>query len=454
MKLFKYWLPTVMVAVTLSASVSASSYKRGEVNDELDERDYEAVTEFVNSKRTIPLQEKACNLSLAGDIRAEWHHYVEKVNGEKRRGHARLGDGTTATNGTRAGSNDFDVELNLHIDYKCDRSWGVAHIEFDNDMGITDPKYCATQADAAPTLAGTSYQTFCDRCAHGSGTCDCLCLRKAYLGYNVCADGCSRFDIEIGRRRLYDVFDSRVQFQSFFDGTLLRYATQLDCCADAYVNVGLFVVDSHAHHLGWAIEGGLLNICDSGFDVKYSYIDWEKNGDNRCFERHALGTQYQVHQFTGYYHFCPEVLCMPAKAYGAVLWNADAPRTLYTNNKRENLGWYIGAIFGEVCCEGDWSVDINYQYVEAQAVPDHDVSGNGRGNIRNECLYMLGAPATAVAATARGNANFQGWRVEGLYALTDNLSLDASFVYSRAADKGIGGSLNYSKWKLAAIYAF
>jgi hypothetical protein len=60
----------------------------------------------------------------------------------------------------------------------------------------------------------------------------------------------------------------------------------------------------------------------------------------------------------------------------------------------------------------------------------------------------------ANAINAKGNANYKGWKIEGLYALTDDLSIDASFQYARACDKSIGGKLNYSRWKLAAIYAF
>ena len=48
---------------------------------------------------------------------------------------------------------------------------------------------------------------------------------KAYMGYNICASGCTRIDVELGRRPLWTVFDSRIQFGSRFDGLLLRYST-------------------------------------------------------------------------------------------------------------------------------------------------------------------------------------------------------------------------------------
>ena len=429
------------------------------LTDELDERDFEALIEYVNSKRTITLQEKACNLSISGDIRAEWQHIREKQDGDRRRGGGATDcsgvDPAGRSGGARIGNNDFDVEFNLYFDYKCDRTWGVAQLQFDNSMGIKGSnKISPTQGNAQANAEGVCKRTAAES-LQGSGTCDSLCLRRAYWGYNVCADGCSRFDIEVGRRRLYDVFDSRVQFQSFFDGVLLRYATQVDCCADAYINFGAFVVDERSNHFGWVIEGGLLNLCDSGFDVKYSFIDWKKDGHNRFSNsvqtvRKSKGSRFQVHQLTGAYHLEPEVLCMPAKLYGAVLWNSAAEKgQARFNNKRENAAWYLGFLVGEVCREGDWALDINYQYVEAQAVPNEDVGGIGRGNVLNENPYQ-----TDVAANCRGNANYQGVHIEGLYAITDNLSVDATFEYARSAEKSIGGPLNYSKWKVATIYAF
>lgn len=464
MNFLRFWLPTVIAAVSLTASAAhaACDCGRGENDVELNERDFDAVADYINSKRTIELQEKACNLAISGDVRAEWAHIKDKVNGIRRRGGGATDcTGTTrplnpvsgTPNGQRIGSSDFDVELNLHFDYKCDRSWAVAQLQFDNPMGVKESnKYSTGQLFG--DLEGTEFpQTACDdvddNAPFGSGRCDGICLRKAYFGYNVCADGCTRFDVEIGRRRFYDVFDSRIEFDSQFDGVLLRYATQIDCCSDAYINLAGFVIDERANHFGWAVEAGMLNICDSGFDAKYSFIDWHKKGQNRAGVSNARGWQFEVHQFLGYYHFDDEILCMPAKAYGAFLFNGIAAQRPQTNQKKRGHAWYIGALVGEVCREGDWSLDVNYQYVQAQAIPDADVSGIGRDNPLGETFTQWNT-----APNARGNANFKGWRVEGLYALTDNLSLDATFQYARSADTSIGGKLNYSKWKLAAIYAF
>jgi len=471
MKFIKFWLPVVALSCGLTATAYADcNCTFDSLHDELDQRDIEAVIEFVNSKRTIDLQEKACNLAISGDIRTDWQHICEKVkadgNWEKRRGGSAIN-----CDGDRIGRNFFNVQFNLMFDYRCDRSWGVAHVEFKNTMGIREnhQKGCAVN-DPVPPENGTNVaqNTSTDCIQHdnsymqGSGETNGLNLRKAYWGYNFCADGSSRFDIEVGRRRLYDVFDSRIQFGAQFDGVLLRYASQFDC-ADAYVNGAAFVVDERVNHWGGIVEGGILNLCDYGFDLKYSFTYWHKKGENRCGTRNAVGSRFKNSQWTAIYHLDPEILCAPASIYGAVLVNHGAKK-IPTVGKKKNVGWYLGARVGEVCGAGDWSVDFNWQAVPVQAVADGDVSGIGRGNIRKSTITQNNAAGVTTAATqpmlnvnpkqARGNANYHGFKLMGLYGVTDNLSLEASYQWARQDSKSIGDKIKYSNFKLEAIYAF
>ena len=190
----------------------------------------------MNSKRTIDLQEKAPGAQPSHQRRHpyHWQHVNEKVNGNKRRGGS-----ADLCDDDRVGRNLFNVQFNLMFDYRCDRSWGVAHVEFKNQMGIREnhQKGCDVQplvlAENGDNTAIGDDASDCIQRANsymfGSGEKNGLSLRKAYWGYNICADGTSRFDIETGRRRLYDVFDSRIQFNAQFDGILLRYASQFDC---------------------------------------------------------------------------------------------------------------------------------------------------------------------------------------------------------------------------------
>jgi len=100
---------------------------------------------------------------------------------------------------------------------------------------------------------------------------------------------------------------------------------------------------------------------------------------------------------------------------------------------------------GEVLKEGDWSFEIQYQYVQAFSIPDKDVSGIGRGNVHKDSIT---GPA------ARGNTNYKGWRFEGLCAITDDLTVDSILEFSQDVDPSIGGSHHYSKFEIETIYAF
>jgi hypothetical protein len=413
-----------------------------EFNDELDERDFEAVVEYVNTKRIIELEEKACKLVISGDIRAEWSHITEKLHGQRLRGSRldRCGAGFLS-------NNDFDIDVNLYFEYKCERAWGVVHVEFDNPAGVQEgDKICGVR----PLIYDRCSRIDPDGC-FGSGDCNRLCLRKAFMGYNICSDGKTRLDIEVGRRRLYDVFDSRIQFLARFDGLVLRYATQWKC-TDFYWNLGGFVVDERVNHFSFVTEFGALRIAETGLDLKYSFINWFFHGRNRCDVAKARGWRFDNSQVTIAYRFDPDYCQLRSKVYGAFIVNHAAQRLHVTRNKKENIAWYVGFLFGEVIKEGDWSVDCNYQYCEAQAVPDCDLSGIGRGNFFKETFTMGGPDGDPF--NARGDANYKGMRLEGLYALTDDLSIDAVFQYSVPADKAIGGPMNYSKFKVEAIYAF
>jgi hypothetical protein len=422
-------------------------------HDEFNERDFEAVTDFIKTKRMTSLYEKSCDLSISGDIRMEWESIKEKHDGFNLRG--RTANRNVAWyGGAPPPTNQFDVEFNLMFDYKGDCTWAVAHLEFDNNAGIdVNPRGCGGDFVFGTDDTGAAANGFRagdPRGGQGSGVSNNLSLRKAYFGYNIFEGCCCRADIEIGRRHLYDVFDSRVQFRSRFDGILLRLSNSMSV-GELYLNFGAFVKDENMNRFGYALEVGLLDIVDYGVDLKYSFIDWANAGRrvNRCDVLDPAGERFVVSQLMLAYQFNPEYIKTRAKVYGALLFNHAAQlRTLAGtsfNDKRKDLGWYVGVLIGDVRCEGDWSVDINYQYVEAGVIPDFDVTGIGRGNVRD-------IPMTV--SSTWGNTNYKGFRLEGLYALTDNIALNPSWDYSTEEDVNIGGKHSYSKFELQFIYAF
>jgi len=432
--------------------------------EELNERDFEALRQYLKSKREEEEKKGAkIPVLLSGDVRFEYRNLHEKEEGHRLRGgrHA-----NKCIAGHRIGlpisNNDFDVEANLRLDYKGKCSWAVVHIQYDNSAGVDD-------GDIDCPFDPIGY--------HGSGICDDLCLKKAFWGMHLYEDGCERFDIELGRRNLYNLFDSRVQFLSRFDGVALKYNNCWDCLGDFYWYAAGFVVDERVNHFAWITEVGLLNIAKAGFDIKYSIIDWQKFGRNRCHACNPQGFKFLNSQVTLGYNFKPEFLGVKARAFGAFVYNHKGQRMHYINfhpkNKvcrtasdaivskgchektpkhlhkktahDQNKAWYVGVLLGEVRKRGDWSFEARYEWVQAFSIPDNDLSGIGRGNTLDDQITAVGA---------RGNTNYKGWKFEGLYAITDELSVDTIFEYSQQLNKTIGGTHHYSKLEVETIFAF
>ncbi len=475
---------------------------------QLRERDDQPLREFVQSKENIDIKKKANNLEISGDVRFEYTTLREKgiclfrneassspsypssssfssssISGEQSDifevyRHLRGGNHVDSRS-IPVSTNDFDVEFNFKVKYTFKKAWCMAHLQFDNPAGIrgnndcigTFPVFNRNGSRALIPITRNSRAA-----GKGSGDANSISLKRAYIGYNVWADGKHRLDIEVGRRKLDDLFDSEIQFSNRFDGIIFKYASSIDKISDWYCNTGLFVIDERKNHFGWVTEIGLLNVFDSGLDVKYSYIDWTKRGRNRCFERDPLGNEFQNSQLTLEYNFLPSVYdySIPVQLYGAVLTNHAAKKNHFTRGKKKNLGWYAGTYIGAVDEQGDWSIDIEYIYIQAQAVPDFDVGSIGRGNILNENLYDVlneslsslvsdfdssSSPSYSLSGLegyfpSRGNANFKGWRFEFLYALTDNLSIDFMFETSTEEDRRIGGPHKYNAFEIETVYAF
>lgn len=486
----RIFLPLLMFAATLMAADIGQD--RSAFQDELNETDFQALRDFINTKRTINLKEKMTHMIITGDVRSEWRYLSQKgrftpfgKNNILRGGNAVDLDDLPISH------NDFDAEANLYFEYNCDRSYAVLQIQFDNSAGVFDGDAACSCKFKNLSLgrdgSGDALAVFLNRgeCIadpegwHGSGRCNSICLKKAYFGYNLFKCGDHAWDIELGRRRLNNVFDSKVQFGSQFDGITFKYSHKgddNDSYRRYYFNIAGFVVNQRVNQFAWALETGFYGIYNSNFDVKYSFIDWRKFGRTECYyidpnkPRNPSAFNFLISQITIYYNLNKEWFCgKPAQVYVAGLMNHARRRFQYVDvsniydsvnrwtglvernttlevkhSKTANLAWYAGFKVGEVKKEGDWSLEIQYQYVEPIAVPDNDVRGICRGNV-------LDYPFTS---TFIGNTNFKGWKFEGLYAFTDNITVDSIFEWSRAVQPEVGGHNHYTCFKLEAIYAF
>lgn len=486
MKFFKY----LMLSALGLASSNAFAQQETAFERRMDSRDETSVREFVESKENIDVRKKANNLEISGDVRFVWQNKHEKgeilfidedssssedndysslfdVEYRSLRGHGYAGrDGIPISN------NDFNVKFNLKVKYDFDKTWAMGHLQFNNLAGITAINDCYGRFPVFNKNGDKIVnEVTLDRRegGKGSGFGAGINLKRAFIGHNLYADGKHRLDMTIGRRQLDDIFMSEIQFDNYFDGFLFEYASQITNVSDFYLKAGVFVVDQRVDHYAWATEVGFLSVCGSNLDVRYSFIDWVKKGENRCYMPHSIGTKFQISQFTLAYEIVPKIFDyeLPIEVYGAFLINTAAEKNKYSKGKKANLGWYLDLYAGNVTKKGDWTFEFIYAVVQAQAVPDFDVAGVGRGNIFNERFTdevimpndFTNSNSSSLSNVhgyllRQGNANYQGCLFDFLYAVTDNFSIDMSYEFSVAADKHLGGRHNYHNVEIEFLYAF
>ncbi len=381
--------------------------------------DMEALRKWIREKRMISIKELGGDLSLSGEVRIEYQGFNEKKDGIQQRG---------ISSATNHPNNAFDVELNVILDYHSDNTWGVIKLEFDNDMGIE------------------------------SGTTNKIDLEKAYFGARIIDGETFNFDAELGRRNLSDIFDSKIEFSSVFDGALFRFNKAFESIGSFYVNLGAFLISDFYKNFGEVIEMGFLDIANTGFFVKYSFINWKKffatkekpkrrfNFGNSQFQ---LGYQGFFTKFNKY-----------TKIYLAGLINHFAKNLAFSDatlSKKYNLAWYIGISVGRILQARDWAIDVNFQYVMPQAVSDFDTSGITTGNAAGIGLYTTNVNGTGSVTTrsqAVGNANYKGLSFDFLYAITNNLTLFQNFEIANNQTRSFGPSMSFKRYEMEFIYAF
>lgn len=421
-------------------------------SSELEESDMEILNDFINSKRKIPLIDKSKKLKISGEVHTEWNYYTEKIDGENVRVYTFreqevINDEVFDPGDTLAiGPNDFDIQCDLFVDWDTERTWARMHLRFDNSAGVDD-----NGLDKRIDPQGY----------HGSGECGRLCLREAYVGYEIFKCGDHRFTVELGRRgNIYKAFYSEIQFSSRLDGIILKYSGKWKNFTDWYVQWAGFVVDERATQYAWAAEMGLINMLNSGLDFKYSFIDWQKFGKNRYFVKHPLGFRFRVSQFSLIYRVSPKFLCgHPLQVFGGFLVNhtpsgrtfVDAskdqavykPRLKYIG-RHQNLGGFFGVQFRDLFHEGDWMFKALVAFCEAQCIPDNDVRNIGTGNFLRDSFTSDG----------RGNTNWKGYAFKFGYAITDNWVIETQYDHSWSIDNQIAGTHGFTRYCLETTYSF
>ena len=171
----------------------------------------------------VTVKEIGGDLSLSGEVRAEMQVFHE-LKKEQETDNWIKQRGTNSPTGLP--TVPFDVEVNFMLDYRADRTWASVKIEYDNDMGQV------------------------------GGTTNKIALERAYFGARLIDGDTVTFDVELGRRNLGNIFDSKIEFSSLFDGLLVKFSKASEAIGDFYINGGGFVINDKENHFGFVTEMG------------------------------------------------------------------------------------------------------------------------------------------------------------------------------------------------------
>lgn len=400
-----------------------------------DDVDPRVLRDFIQSRGLIECRQKCGQLIIAADVRAKWNITGEKVESDKKPGVLIKKRGL----GALKPLNTFKSEVNLFLDYETKNSWASTKFRWTAIDGIDSGSETRTELD------------------------------RAFIGYDVFMDGEEDFYIEIGRSKLDYVFDSRVEFGNFFDGLHLYYTNSWSGIGNFVIHGGPFIIDASSNHFGWIVETYVSKWMGTGFVFKYSIIDWARHSETRYIgkitkEKYDINPPKFLNDNPRYKFIVSQLLigyekkidflgCKSLYAYGAILKNHDPKRSPTTRNKKLNQAWYAGFTLGKLCKACDWSFDINYQSVQALAIPEFDLSGIGHGNADGSFIYDF-VIANKSPYLARGFTNYKGWQISLLYAMTDTLSIRTKAEWSTPRNKSIGGDFFYKNYEMSVIYAF
>lgn len=376
----------------------------------------EALKEWIATKRQVTVQERGGSLSLSGDVRFKYRAINEQMNGFRNVGYSSAHPNVP--------NNQWDIDFNLLLDYRTDITWSTVKVQFSNDMGTV------------------------------TGTTGGLALERAFLGFRFLNFESFTMDFEAGRRKLSYTFDSNLEFSSLMDGILFKYNQSSDLIGDFYAYAGAFIVNERIDQYAAIFEMGIFNFFDTGLYGKYSVVAWDTKNFSSVPEEETY--RFIPNQFILGWTFVAPGIDKVTTIYSAFLVNPVAQAIPQLDGDIGSLAAYLGFSLGEIRKTGDWSVDVNVQYVQPQAVPDFDFNGIGNGNAGKVGLYstnMDGTGAPTTRANAAGKSNYIGWRGQFLYVAADALTVSQTFEMSWSLGY-LPTHFSLKKYRFELVYAW
>ncbi|AHK63662.1 hypothetical protein [Chlamydia avium] len=417
------WLMCIVSGSAVSTSYAEIPTKEQAAEHSPAFTSLDEVKSYLDTRGFVETRKRGGILRLAGDVRAKWIYAKEDIKNP------------TLSDKTPLPTNRYRSEFHLYVDYTTGKSW------------LTSKMNWTAIAGGETTAAGVD-------------------INRAFLGYRFYEDPATFTKVfaEIGRSLLGDIFESELQFNSDFDGVHFYASRRLskDHPYHAIVHGGPFVVNMAKKHYAWVIEG-IVNKLPGNFSLKCSVIDWNSFSPSET----SSTTSSSGSQKDPKYKYCVWQWLVgkyatvswwhgekkPLYLYGAYLMNALAKATKTTLNEKQNKGWFIGGTLGALRKEGDWSFTVRYEYVEALAIPEIDVSGIGRGN-QLKFWFSQAIAGNYDPKEANGFTNYKGASYLFMYGITNSLSLRAYGAFSKPADNRLGSDFTYRKFDIGLISAF
>jgi hypothetical protein len=417
-------LPFLAIGALLSSpSFSAESDRYYPTDNAPRTKDLSVLRSYLKKKREEPLKDKEHALSITGEVRPKVvvsrARRIDPETGVQYEQYGGSGQEPTSYLKNRA---------SLFFDYRVYQTSFHVKLKFENPLGVI------------------------------SGSVDCLTLEQAYMRQRVLEDGKSIFDISIGRNKLYNIFDSKLQFNALLDGVTISYQNGYPKVFDLQLVAAGGVISQQYNLYGWVGEIGLSKVLGTGMFMRYSFTDWMKKGTSPISYGDGTPTglstsnnpqfAFQISQFTSGWN----IEQIHLQLYWATVYNnAAKPHPALGMNKLDRVGWYVGFQLGQAEKKGDMAIEANYQWLGAQAVPGWDMAGIGNGNPSGSSIYypsLTGDPAPF------GNTNYRGFAVNYMSILDDNLSLVARFVMSQSLRNLQNWRTRFTQVQMALVYCF
>lgn len=391
---------------------------------EIDEVEVKVVKEKLVKKKKAPLAERV-DLALYGNVQVKFQDFREVLNGRAVRGPIIpiLPDFELPKDFQP--NQVWSVEANIWLDHRGDCTWATINLRFKTNLGSV------------------------------SGAWNQYSLERAFIGFKLWDGCCSRGQLEFGRMKLGDRFQSELQYNSRFDGVVFELRRDFCDYGPWTVKAGVMVVDFRTRHYTWIVGWRWDEIWKSGYYVDLSFIDWSRG--RRVFFPDILFPlpdpffQYRNFQVVLGYKFPLERFCRPVHASIGWIINEAASRQARFNNYLGNQAWWIAFEIGSIVKACDWAFKFSYQWVGLQSILETDVSGIGRGNADGGSIHSRNIFDPSLLF---GNTNYKGVAFTFSYGITDNITFLAEYYYSTEITGQVGGLLKYTKAEGKITYAF